>query len=154
MYQEVLARDKTVSAEEEQRLEVKKKPPKEPKIDEPPTPETPREPKANAPVQGDSNMDAQDVEADNLPDIDDSDMGGDTTEFYKEVDEAMEENDNGDDDHDTEMVAMMDILQTLGVATTTSADARALRQPTNRRSYGAVRKRLIAAWLANFRLEF
>ena len=115
MYQEVLARDKTVSAEEEQRLEVKKKPPKEPKIDEPPTPETPREPKANAPVQGDSNMDAQDVEADNLPDIDDSDMGGDTTEFYKEVDEAMEENDNGDDDHDTEMVAMMDILQTLGV---------------------------------------
>ena len=34
----------------------------------------------------------------------------DTTDFYQEVDEAMEETDHGN-----EMVAMMDVLQTLGV---------------------------------------
>ena len=45
------------------------------------------------------------------PDVDDSDMNGDTTEFYKEADEAM--NAKGDDDHDTEIFAMVDMLQTL-----------------------------------------
>ena len=40
-------------------------------------------------------------------------MHEDTAEFYQEVDEAMTE--TADDNHDTEMVAMMDILQTLGV---------------------------------------
>ena len=58
-------------------------------------------------------MDAEVGEMGELPNVDDSDMQDDTVEFYKEVDEAMAENEV--DDHDSEMVAIMDILQTLGV---------------------------------------
>lgn len=48
-----------------------------------------------------------------LPDIDDPGMTEDTNDFHREVDEAM--GDHANLSGDTEMVAMMDVLQTLGV---------------------------------------
>ena len=87
--------------EEDKRLESRLPKKHEPK---PIEPETPR----------DLPMEVEDVEPNDLPDI-----GGevepmdrdDTTDFFREVDEAMEE--PVGEDH--EMIAMMDVLQTLGV---------------------------------------
>ena len=78
----------------------------EPKVDEP-TPATQR-----GHVE-DGEMSAEAGEVGELPNVDDSDMHDATIEFHKEVDEAMDENDP--DEHDSEMIAIMDILQTLGM---------------------------------------
>ena len=47
-----------------------------------------------------------------LPDVEDSTMVDDTTDFYREVDDSMVGEDGNED---TSMVAMMDVLQSLGV---------------------------------------
>ena len=79
------------------------------------TPDTPKGGVEATP--DDEHMDATGDEAivdhEDLPDVEDSGMVDNTTDFYLEVDEAM----NGEEDmsEDTSMVAMMDVLQTLGV---------------------------------------
>jgi len=90
--------------DEDKKLEVRLPKKHEPK----PIPETPR----------DASMEVEDLEQDELPNIGgDMDTNNeaidrdDTTDFFREVDDSMEE--QVADDH--EMIALMDVLQTLGV---------------------------------------
>ena len=109
IYQEIRANLRTVDPEDEKRLEVKRKPTPEPKADEA-VPETPRG--LEEPAHDDAAMDEAVLGGD--VDLDDAGMdqadNADTSGFYREVDDAMAE-----DNADTEMMAIMDVLQTLGV---------------------------------------
>lgn len=115
IYQEIRAKMKTVDPEEERRLKVRKKPAVHPNVDLP-TPETPR---------GHEKVEHRDTAMEEVtlgspddhgnPDVtEDAGMNGDdiedTTEFHREVDEAMDE-----DHDDTEMVALMNLLHIVGV---------------------------------------
>ena len=110
--------------EEEQRLAAKaqKEPKRKEAIPEDAQPDTPKATKQPG-VQDASPMEetgdheamehqeVRDVDASEMEELDNADVQfQDSTEFSQEVDDAME-----DTDHETEMVAMMDVLQTLGV---------------------------------------
>ena len=119
IYNEIKAKAKDLQPEEERRLETKTKLSKEPKPEEPlpevSTPDTPKGDIEN--LHLDEDMDATGdeviVDHEDLPDVEDSGMIDNTTDFYREVDEAM---DGEEEMHeDTTMTAMMDVLQTLGV---------------------------------------
>ena len=101
---------------EDKRLEPRKKSPTqvdEPKPDDVPlvAPETPKDESMEVEPHGDMDMSAND-------DLHMADMG-DTTNFYEEVNAAddafMDEHNVDGDSGDHEMVALMDLLQTLGV---------------------------------------
>ena len=104
--------------EEDKRLEVKHKSlkepnePKEKAID--PAPDIPVDAPTEAAPTGDLDMNTEVEDIGDNHDVIDVD---DTTEFCKEVDDAIDSNDIGDvpDSEDHEMTAIIDILQTLGV---------------------------------------
>ena len=110
IYQEIRTSSKDIQPEEERRLVVKPKPTKEPKHDEEvpdAAAETPRD-------LGDAAMDEATVnEANEHMGVESQTADNDTTEFFQEVDDAMAE--EAEDSPDTEMAAMLDVLQTLGV---------------------------------------
>ena len=112
MYQEIRANSRVIDPDDEKRLEIKRKPIDEPKTDEPAS-ETPRD----LGNRDDTAMDEapeENVGHGEPNTVDDAGMYDnndyDTTEFYQEVDDAMAE-----ESGDTEMMAIMDVLQTLGV---------------------------------------
>ena len=111
VYQEIRANSKVVDPDDEKRLEVKRKPIDEPKLDEP-TPQTPQDLGNDADAAMDEEIHGNHGDlGDNVDDTGmDNDNDHDTTEFYREVDDAMAE-----ESDDIEMVAFMDVLQTLGV---------------------------------------
>ena len=113
---EIQAKSKDKSPDGQRRLEVKSKLPDEPKHDTV-QPETPRQPvDLDKGEIHDAAMEEvvveDDVNHEEIPDVGDAAMKDDTTECLREVDEAM--HDHEGDAADTEMVAMMDVLQTLG----------------------------------------
>ena len=120
IYHKIKTNTQNMQPEDERRLEIKTKQ-KEPKHDEtlPKTvsPETPKNVEdTHRDASMEANADLEDHDPDNLRDIDNHAMGdedNDTTEFDREVDEDMEP--NVGEAVDTEMAAMMDVLQTLGV---------------------------------------
>ena len=120
IYKAIRAAKGVVSEEEEKRLQVKDKPSK---VRHEPKPEAPAE-VPDAPKDSSMEVDpSRDVElSDNAVDLGDH-MADDTVDFYLEVDAADEElmgdsaiSDGDVDSGDHEMVALMDILQTLGVS--------------------------------------
>ena len=112
MYQEIRANSRAIDPDDERRFEIKRKPIDEPKTDEPAC-ETPRD----LGNRDDTAMDEapeENVGHGEPNTVDDAGMDDnndyDTTECYQEVDDAMAE-----ESGDTEMMAIMDVLQTLGV---------------------------------------
>ena len=146
IYHEIRGASQNLQPEDELRLEAKPKPLKEPKHDKPLPPETPRD-------LGDDIAQPLDEGMEEMPplmtDHDDEHMnsevaGGQTGDFHREVDDAMVET---EDSQDTEMVSMLDVLQTLGVdiedanrfCAKAVRTARKLTDPTFIEAYGTGR---------------